>query len=439
MANLTLTLPKPHPGQQKIIDAAKRFNVLACGRRFGKTALAIDRIIQAALTGAPTGWFSPTYRHLSDTWRELCDVLNPVIADRSQSERRLALIGGGSIEMWSLDTAGDAARGRRYARVVVDEAALVPDLDHAWQSSIRPMLTDFQGDAWMLSTPRGIQHYFKQLFDRGMDPEREDWAAWQMPTSANPHIKPEEIEAARKDMADVAFAQEYLAEFVSWEGAVFRKILEAVLPNPIPDELKRWKQPHWNDREARGHVIGVDWAGSGRSGDYTVFCVVGFDGIVYEVDRMRAAEYAMQRERLRSLIWRYRPVMVLAESNSIGQPQIEQLRRDDVSISGFVTVNQTKARIVEQLAFAFERDEIKVPNDPVLIGELQSFESHVLPATGLMRYSAPDGMHDDCVIALCLAWEAGRRTRGYYPSAMESQRMHDFQVFIGTGGGVSCV
>jgi len=256
-----LTLPRPHAAQQTVIDGAKRFNFLACGRRWGKTQLGMDRLIQKALAGAPTAWFSPSYRMLGDTWRELCEVLAPVITDRSQQERRLDLIGGGTVEMWSLDAAGDAARGRRYATAVLDECALVPDLEHAWQNSIRPMLTDYQGDAWFLTTPRGLQHYTKRLFDRGVDPERPDWASWQMPTAANPHIKPEEIEAARQDMSELAFEQEYLAAWVSWEGAVFRKILEAVLPYSIREEMKRWRQPHWLDQEQHGHVIGVDWAG----------------------------------------------------------------------------------------------------------------------------------------------------------------------------------
>jgi hypothetical protein len=56
-------------------------------------------------------------------------------------------------------------------------------------------------------------------------------------------------------------------------------------------------------------------------------------------------------------------------------------------------------------ALAFEREEIKIQNDPVLIGELQSFEGTTLPASGLLRYSAPEGQHDDTVIALALAWE----------------------------------
>src|SRR5689334_5981308 len=117
MKQTNITLPRPQAAQQRVIDESTRFNVLACGRRWGKTQLGIDGLVQKVFNGLPTGWFSPTYRHLSDTWRELCDVLDAVIADRSQQERRLDLIGGGVIEMWSLDTAGGAARGRRYARV----------------------------------------------------------------------------------------------------------------------------------------------------------------------------------------------------------------------------------------------------------------------------------------------------------------------------------
>lgn len=74
---------------------------------------------------------------------------------------------------------------------------------------------------------------------------------------------------------------------------------------------------------------------------------------------------------------------------------------------------------MEQLALAFEQKVIKVPDDAVLIAELQSFESSVLPASGKTRYSAQDGAHDDTVIALCLAWEARMRCRGLYPTAIK--------------------
>jgi hypothetical protein len=153
---LCLTLPRPHPAQQQVIDEARRFNVCVNGRRWGKSTLGVDRVFATALKSVPVGWFAPTYKMLFDVWRELTAVLEPVIVDKSESERMLQITGGGVIECWSLDSAGDSAHGRKYKLIVVDEAALVPDPQRAWQGTLRAMLADLKGGAWFLSTPRGL-------------------------------------------------------------------------------------------------------------------------------------------------------------------------------------------------------------------------------------------------------------------------------------------
>src|SRR6266851_4563505 len=114
-----LNLPAPHSGQAKVIQQSKRFNVVCCGRRWGKTVLGMDRLIHPALQSKPVAWFAPNYRLLSDVWRELQVTLEPVIARTNQQERRLELRGGGVVEMWSLDSP-DSGRGRAYALAVVD-------------------------------------------------------------------------------------------------------------------------------------------------------------------------------------------------------------------------------------------------------------------------------------------------------------------------------
>jgi hypothetical protein len=95
----------------------------------------------------------------------------------------------------------------------------------------------------------------------------------------------------------------------------------------------------------------------------------------------------------------------MAESNSMGEPIIEQLQRDGLPVRGFATTNATKAQIIEALALAFEQGAITILNDPTLIGELQAYEMARLPS-GMVRYSAPEGMHDDGVMSLALAWSA---------------------------------
>jgi hypothetical protein len=312
----------------------------------------------------------------------LQEVLAPVITSRNNAEYRLELRGGGSMTMFSLDgEVGDTTRGRAFNTVIVDEAAIVRELRKVWESAIRPTLTDHRGTAWFLSTPRGINN-FKTFFDRGMDPEREDWKAWQMPTATNPHIAPDEIEAARLDMTEAAFNQEYLALFVNWEGSVFRSVMECAT-------AERREAPE----AGHEYVIGADW---GRSTDYTVFIVIDTKAqCMVDMDRSNRVDYAVQRGRLQALYDRWKPSMIIAEQNSIGQPIIEELHRANLPVRGFTTTNTSKAQAIEALALAFEKRTIRILPDPVLLGELQSFAAEQTP-----------GRHDP-------VWRSERPTRRY--------------------------
>jgi hypothetical protein len=410
---IQLQLTALYPAQQQVIQQAKRFNVVCCGRRWGKTVLGMDRLIHPALQGKRAAWFAPNFRLLADVWRDLQVVLGPVITRASQQEWRLELRGGGVVEMWSLDSP-DSGRGRAYAVAVVDECALVRDLQEAWQQTIRPMLTDDQGHAWFLSTPKGM-NYFKMLFDRGQDPEQTEWASWQMPTAENPRIAPDEIESARLDMTEGAFNQEYLALFVNWEGSVFRRVGEAATAP-------------WKTKPEAGHhyVIGCDW---GRSHDYTVFIVVDLTArTVVAMERSKQVDYALQRERLRALSEQWQPEQIIAEQNSMGLPIIEQLTRDGLRIAAFTTTNTSKAQVIEALALAFERGDIRIPNDPVLVGELVAYQAERLPS-GLTRYGAPSGQHDDTVMALAMAWSAvSDQQRMVYPTPESALLVEDFAI-----------
>jgi Terminase RNaseH-like domain len=373
----------------------------------------MDRLINAALQGRPVAWFAPNYRLPSDVFRQVQATLTPVISRTSQQEWRLELKGGGVVEMWSLDSP-DAGRGRAYAVAVVDECAMVRDLQEAWQRTIRPMLTDYRGEAWFLRTPSGVNH-FKTLFDYGQDPERPEWISWQMPTAENPHIDPEEIESARLDLPEAVFHQEYLALFVTWEGCVFRRIADAAAApaNAQPEEDHRY-------------VIGCDW---GRSIDCTVFMVVDIDKrTVVEMERFKRVDYTIQCDRLKVLSERWRPEQIIAEQNGMGQAIIDQLTRDGVNIQPFVTTHASKTQAIDSLALAFERGEIRIPNDPVLVGELVAYRAEALPS-GSLRYSAPSGQHDDTVMALAMAWTAiTNESRIIYSVPDSTLIVNDFKV-----------
>lgn len=396
-ADKTVRLAQPHPAQAQILAERKRFNVVALGRRAGKSKLAQRLLVRAALAQQPGAYFAPTYKLLEEAWRELKAVLVEVVVDKSEQEHRLELYGGGVIECWSTDT-GDPARGRRYAVAVIDEAAMIPHLADVWGQALRPTLADLQGEGWFMSTPRGLND-FHTLFNRGQDELESEWSSWQMPTSVNPYIAPAEIEAARHELPERVFAQEFLAQFLSLEGAgVFRGVRAVSRLQP--------KAP------VRGHqyCFGVDW---GRSEDFTVISII--DATTFEqvaVDRFTDLDFEVQTERLHEWASVYRPVQIVAERNSMGGPVVERLQRGyarlldkprlPLPVYGWDNTNATKASAIEKLALVIERGELTLLDHQVQQAELLAFES-TSTVSGMIRYAAPIGMHDDTVIALALA------------------------------------
>lgn len=377
----------PHSAQKRVIIESRRYNVLACGRRWGKTVLGIERLIRRAREGYPVAWFGPTYKMMADVWRDVVRATQDEAERVSAMGHRVELKGGGVLELWSLET-NDPARGRKYARVVIDEAAMVPALGDVWQIVIRPTLTDYKGDAWFLSTPRG-RNFFWQMYQSGLDPLQKEWACWQMPTTANPYIDPNEVEAARQELPERVFQQEYLAQFLDDGGGVFRKVRDAA-------KAKR-AQPY-----AGRFVMGADW---GMQTDFTVLTVMDVKARrVVDIDRFNRIDWEFQRGRLRSMADKWKVAAIYAEHNSFGGPNIEALQREGLPVIAFETTATTKPPLIESLALGFERGEIEILDDPVLIGELEAYERQVSETTGRSRYNAPAGVHDDCVMSLALAW-----------------------------------
>jgi hypothetical protein len=193
----------------------------------------------------------------------------------------------------------------------------------------------------------------------------------------------------RQTMPERIYAQEILATFLDDAGGVFRGVINSATASISKPE------------DGKQYVYGVDW---GKHNDYTVIVVLDPDTKkqVY-LDRFNQIDYHLQTSRLKSICEQYKPLEIIAERNSMGEPLIEHLQRESLPVSPFTTTNASKAQAVESLSMAFERNQIEVINDPDMIAELQAYEATRLPS-GMLRYSAPNGLHDDCVMALALAW-----------------------------------
>lgn len=207
-----------HAGQQQLRDEAKRFNVVACGRRWGKTEFGKDRAVEALEKGKPVGWFAPDYKYLDEAFLSIRQDFTDVgmVESSDATKRVIRLCNGGVLKAWTLDNP-DAGRGDKYALAIVDEAAMVKGLIGVLNASILPTLIDLKGDLWLMSTPRGMANDFYRLYSKN----EEGWASFKMPTLSNPYIPPEEVERARLTTPKSIFAQEYLADFVMPSGAVY--------------------------------------------------------------------------------------------------------------------------------------------------------------------------------------------------------------------------
>lgn len=394
-----IRIPELHPAQAQIKRERRRFNVIDCGRRFGKNILFQEMAVDGALVEhGPVGWGAPTYKMLLDDWKNLSNILAPVTTRRNEQEKSLMLVGNGSIEMFSLDNP-NGVRGKKFKRFIVNEAAFVPDLLDIWNMIVRPTLVDLRGSCDFGGTPKGMNAFW-QLYNQTGD----DWAHWQMSSYSNPHIPKAELDALRDTMLERAFAQEILAQFLEDGGGVFRNVRASATAQPA-EPIK-----------GSQYVIGVDW---GRTGDATVFCVIDVNTRTQvALDRMTDTDYASQRLRLQALAKKY-DAPILAEANSIGQPNIEALQDAGLSVHGFTTTNATKAQVIQALELAFEKHDITTLAHELQTAELMAYQSEKLPS-GLIRYGAPEGMHDDTVIALALAWWAASRRQ---PAAVDISAM----------------
>jgi hypothetical protein len=406
----------------------ERFTYLSAGRRWRKTTLAMMLGAQDAIRGEPILWGAPTFGQCEIGWRELQRACAGA-ASFARNRMEVTFPSGGTVTFRSLDDP-DNARGLTAAGVVVDEAPLIQE--RAWYEVIRPIISDTDGWAVLMGTPKGKNFFWREFINAK---NRQDSVAFQAPTLGvrksaygaleraphpleNPFFKFEEAQLLADTMTESVFQQEFLAEFVDSGGGVFRHVTDAPLAK---------KQ----ERAIPGHqyVMGVDW---GKYNDFTVLIVLDVTGPtvphavigspwdkrempVIEVcylDRFNQVDYTLQMGRLVAAWERFHPGVIVAERNAAGEPLIEVMVRMGLPVFPFTTGNATKALAVDALALALERGQLALPRDDVLINELLAFDAEKLPS-GMLRYAAPEGMHDDVTMALAMAmWAAASPSRG---------------------------
>lgn len=213
----------PHKNQEKILKDNKRFKVIVCGRRFGKTTYAINYLIEEALINKGTQYFyiAPTYRQAKMiAWDMLVRSFNMLPKELqgklNESELYCTVGNGSRIDIKGADNP-DALRGVGLDGAVLDEYADMKK--NVFGEIIEPALLDKAGWCHFIGTPRGFNH-FHELYTWAQD--EEDYSTYHFTSYDNPLLPSKEIDRIRRKVSDDTFAQEYLADFRKHEGLIYK-------------------------------------------------------------------------------------------------------------------------------------------------------------------------------------------------------------------------
>ena len=206
--------------QSDIFNSSARFRTVVAGRRFGKTFLSTIEIIRAATAGKNKNcWYiAPTYGAAKEiAWDMMIHTIpDEYIAKTNETALTLRLINGSTIALKGAEKPNNL-RGRALDFVVLDEFAdMRPE---TWTEVIRASLSDRQGNALFIGTPKGRNHFY-ELWADGLG-SKDNWASFQYTTIEGGNVPPDEIEQAQNDLDERTFNQEYCAEFVTYSGLIY--------------------------------------------------------------------------------------------------------------------------------------------------------------------------------------------------------------------------
>ena len=338
--------------------------------------------------GYDVGWFAPTYKLLDEAWRSAKQFLGPVATRVDGSYHRIE-VDKAAIDFWNISD--DAGRGRKYGLVVVDEAAIASDLKTAWEQGIRPTLTDYKGAAFFFSTPKGLNFFYDLYQDAD---SKDDWSRYTAASLNNPHLDPDELREAQASLPELVFAQEYLAQFVTFGAGLVKPemLIEGRAPAGLPV------------------VLGVDLAISEKAGaDWTAIVAMSRDpqtGMVYvrECERHRVGFHAVL-ERIQAAAARWHPSLVAIEQVQYQAAVVQELARTTKLPVRGVRPDRDKLTRFMPLLTRYEQ------------GLVRHDQSGVPSWAREELLAFPEGQHDDICDALALAFHAlGAQDRPYAAS-----------------------
>ena len=407
---MTLIMPQLTDYQQRAFDffgdGRGKILIIKAPRQVGKTFFNISELIYSAsiLKKSVSIIVEPSVFLARKVYNDITKALNGsgVIASANSTTCEINFINGSQIICRSIES---MSRGLTVSGIlIIDETCFIDDESIY---TLLPLINANNAGLILTSSPFTAEGYFYNMYIKGLDGNDANIKSfdWSKEEGIKKFLTDEKKALYRTVMSKNKYTTEILGEFLANDGLLFTNI-SACIGDAVPTEKTAY--------------IGIDFA-TGSDGDYTVLTAINGKGQVFKQvavnDLTPTKQVDWLVEKINEIKKGYNIRTILAEKNSIGAVYIDYMRKSllksNLTVQEFITTNDSKRRIIEQLQTAFEQAAITIPNDPVLINELKRFQATVNPTTKVVRYEGKN-CHDDRTMSLAFAYEAYLRRLGKF-------------------------
>jgi len=385
--SLQNTQPKPKIQIPNFIRSAylddSDIVVIKAGRRTGKTYNFVIWILQEmdSLPNQGGLWVDTKHSNIDKyIERYFTPILKKMnlwdLCNYNQQKKVLKLHNGAYIDFGSAERP-ELMEGFGYKRGVLNEGGIIFKKQALWSNTLYPMLK--HAKVRIVGTPKG-KNTFETLYMR--------YPHYTFTAQQSPYWTDLEIQQASETMTQEAFKQEILAEFIEGAGAVFRNITDNISGELLEAPVA-----------GRNYVLAVDIA---KHQDFTVILIGDLETkqVVYH-ERFNQIDWGLQKDRIANAYSKFNCGSGIIDATGVGDAVFDDLRNMGLDLEGFKFTSTTKQELVSNLSVAMDNSQIRYPKIETLIDELEMY-AYEQRANGQFSYSAPEGFHDDEVMALAL-------------------------------------
>jgi len=438
---ITIDLPAAHSAKQRQImnffvdpDGPEELYI-ASGTKFGKT-LACSAAMAAAVPTFPNTqwrWMAPFYSQAQIGFENIRKILPKDYIRSRKSNMRIEIKGIGSHIDFTHAQNYLQIEGHQIHGYVFDEGSKIDEaIFYSARTTVTKTRSIGMGKFIVPSTPLGRNHFYKLCMEAKNEQElaiinkrKPKKIFITAATADNPFISKEVIASAKLALPIRLFQQYYLSEFLE-ESSTFGEITPCLYGQEF--ELAKSPISLWLDEGAKEKfvTIGADWArGRKNTDDDTVFTAIDYESSPVKLVgllRLKGLNYTEQISQLVKFSRQFvEATLIEHDKTGVGIAIDDQLALTNLVYKGRSFNNHTKPEMVCTLITAFEQQKILIPRCKDLLEQLNDFEM-ILSDTGMMKFQAAQGCHDDFVTSLMLSYNAAKR---YSNSDFDIMNMHD--------------